>query len=174
MEVYYCRGWFRARKAASEVLSEDEARDAYKMRTLHTALIGDKDRPECFVEVTGDSIAVRFLDPLLREHVSYCFSEVRPGRLFLSMAVRRGYIGKSDKVERGASFVFKEDGSAIVHREDFVAGVLERADVHIDVSLNWEDCAAFGDYSALIQRSREKNWGEVWETCLVSWSSEPS
>jgi len=174
MLVYYCRGWFRAKKIASETLTEDEARHAYDTRTLYTALVNDKERPSCFVECNKDYVGVEFLDDNLREHIAYQFQERKPGRLFLSMAMRRNYVGDSDKVSRGASFIFKEDGSTIIYREDFIAGVLERADVRIDVSHNWEAYPDFGDYSALVQRQREKAWGELWQSCLVSWCGSPT
>jgi hypothetical protein len=168
MQVYYCRGWFRAKKILSEALTEEEAQRAHNTRVLHTALIGDQHRPECFVEVTGDSLGVGFLDRLIREHVSYNFVEALPGRLFLSMAVRRRYVADTDVVERGASFVFKEDGTVIVHRERFIAHVLERADITVDVTHNWEAYPQFGSYSSLIQRTRESAWGDIWQTCLES------
>ena len=164
--IHYCHQWSRHYKEAIDLLSDDDARNAYEARTLYTALLGDMNRPQCFVESNMDYLGVEFLDHHLREHVAYQFQEKRPGRVFLCMAMRRDYIEDSDKVRRGASFVFKEDGSTIVHREDFVAGILERADTHLDVSQNWEAYPCFGDYEALIQRTREKTWGEIWETCL--------
>ena len=89
------------------------------------------------------------------------------------MAMRRTYVGDSDTVSRGASFVFKEDGSTVIYREDFVAGILERADVHMDVSQNWEAYPEFGDYSALVRRQRERTWGDLWHNCFKGWKKIP-
>jgi hypothetical protein len=139
----------------SEPQSESEARTAYEARTLHTALIGDKDHPQCFVEVTGDSMAVGFLDAHLREYVCFNFQERRPGMLFLSMAVFRTFEGSSDKVREGAVYFYKESGEAQVQKNNLMpTKETWEANTMLDVSANWEPYPQFGKYESITRLDR--------------------
>jgi hypothetical protein len=154
MEVHYCRGWFRPRKVLSEPLTEHEARAAHDSRALYTALIGDRDHPRCFVEITGDSMAVEFLDAHLRPYVCYHFQERRPGMLFISMAIFRKFEGGSDKVREAVIYYYKEDGRTEVHKTFISPAETWEGDTTLDVSPNWEPYPEFGEYESITRLDR--------------------
>lgn len=154
MVLHYCRAWFRAKHVVSEPLTEAEARAAYDARELHTALIGDKDRPTAFLECDGNYIGVEFLDEHLREYVSYTFQERRPGMLFLCRVVFREFIGDEEKVARAVLYYFSEDGQTTVHKEDDVAKKYWEAKPVLNVSANWEPYPKFGEYESISRLDR--------------------
>jgi len=158
MKVYYCDGWFRAKKFAPEMWDEAKARAAHSKRQLYTALLGSASAPSCFVEVTGNSIGVGFLDALLREYLSYNFQERQPGKLFLSMATHRKFDGDSDKVTWGVTYFFDENGHVAIQEQDLIADedadAFISAETFLDVSANWEPYPQFGEYESITRKGR--------------------
>jgi len=154
MKVYYCDGWFLARKFAPEMWDEAKARAAHSNRQEYTALLGSPTAPECFAVVVNDFIGVEFLDGLLREYISYRFQERESGMLFLSMATHRRFEGESDKVIWGITYYFEEDGLVAIEEEDFVTNILTSAKTYLDVSANWEPYPQFGEYESITRKGR--------------------
>ena len=154
MKVHYCKSWFRARKRATDMWDEAEARAAHVKRQLYTALVGSPTAPECFVEIRDDYMGVEFLDHLLREYVAYQFEEKEPGKLYLSMATERKFDGDTDKVIWGITYYFDEDGHVAIEEEDFVADTLTKAETYLDVSANWEPYPEFGEYESITRKDR--------------------
>lgn len=153
--VSYARSWFRARKRPTEVLTEAQARALHDAGQTYVALLGDPQRPTCFLELWRGGVGVGFLDERLREALSYQFQERAPGRLFLSMATWREFDGTSDTVRQGSTHVFQEDGGVAMRRETFVpAHSAETAEGRADVSGHWEDAPRFGAYERLVRVER--------------------
>jgi hypothetical protein len=153
--VAYARSWFRARKRATEPLTEAQARALHDAGATYCALIGDPQQPSCFLELGRGFAGVGFLDERLRERLRYQFQERAPGRLFLSMATWREFDGESDTVRQGTTHVFQEDGRVAIRRETFVpAHRAEDAEGRVDVGGHWEDVPAFGLYDRLTRVER--------------------
>ncbi len=133
---------------------EDKAQAAHVSRQLYTGLVGSPTAPDCFVEISNDYIGVEFLDGLLREYVSYQFQEMKPGRLFLSMATERKFEGDTDKVIWGITYYYDEDGHVAIEEEDFVGDTLTKAETYLDVSVNWEAYPEFGEYESITRKDR--------------------
>jgi len=153
-KIFYCRQWFRHDKIPTEPLDEDLARIAHNSRTLYTILIGSYERPRCFVECNMDYIGVEFLDQRLREYTSYQFQELRPGMLFLSMAVFRCFERDSNQVVKAVVYYFGEDGSTSVDKSDLSNNEAWEAKTTLDVSANWEPYPQFGDYESITRLER--------------------
>ena len=153
--VSYAKGWFRARKRATERLTDAQARTLHDAGQLYCALIGDPERPTCFLELGRGFAGVGFLDERLREVLSYQFQERAPGRLFLSMATWREFDGESDRVRQGTTHVFQEDGRVAIRRETLLpTHSAETAESQADVSGHWEDVPPFGTYDRLVRAER--------------------
>jgi hypothetical protein len=153
--VSYARGWFRARKRLTDPLTHAQARALHDAGALYCALIGDPQRPNCFLELGRGFAGVGFLDERLREVLSYQFQVRAPGRLFLSMATWREFDGTSDAVRQGTTHVFQEDGRVAIRRETFLpAHAAETAEGRVDVGGHWEDAPRFGDYDRLVRVER--------------------
>ncbi|MCP4265809.1 MAG: lytic transglycosylase [Candidatus Brocadiaceae bacterium] len=154
-EITYCKSWFRAKKCATKILEENQAREAHEKKQEYAVLVGDPDRPRCFIEINNDFVGVCFLDELLRENLTYQFQEVESGKLFLSMATYRDFEGEKDKVLAGTSYIFGQDGKTQIRKETFSPHSLEVSDTKGDVSGNYESYPKFGDYSqvAIAERS---------------------
>ena len=146
-ELTYCKSWFRAKKCATKILSEGQAREAHEKRQEYTVLVGDPDRPRCFIEVNNDFVGVCFLDERLRENLTYQFQEIDFGKLFLSMATYRDFEGETDKVLAGSSYIFNQNGTMQIRKETFNPHSLEISDTNCDVSGNYESYPEFGDYT---------------------------
>jgi hypothetical protein len=100
-------------------------------------------------------IGVGFLDRLLRESLSYSFQKKDFGKLFLSMAVWREFEGESDKIFRGTTYIFDPTGRVSIRRENLSPEyVLEQSEFSADVTTNWDEFPAFGEYSSLIKVER--------------------
>jgi len=154
MDLFYCKGWFRARKQPTEMWSEDVARQAHNRGAHYTVLVGSPERPTCFLEVSEKAVAVGFLDESLREKLSYSFQEVRPDTMFLSMVTYREFVGNSDAVAEGTSYIFKEGGEVSIQRKTFDPHTIETAESTLDLSGNYEAKPSFGHYGDLIKAER--------------------
>ncbi|MES9906175.1 MAG: hypothetical protein ABW168_26285 [Sedimenticola sp.] len=145
-ELTYCKSWFRAKKCATKILDENQAREAHEKKQEYTVLVGDPNHPHCFIEIYNDFVGVGFLDEQLRESLTYQFQEVELGELFLSMATYRDFDGETDKVLSGSSYLFSQDGKIQIRKEAFNPHSLEVSDTKGDVSGNYESYPSFGDY----------------------------
>ncbi|AWT13968.1 lytic transglycosylase [Stenotrophomonas maltophilia] len=155
-ELHYCDSWFAAKKFAQNIISEPQARLRHEKRASYTVLIGSPVTPSAFIEVLLDKemIGVDFLDEHLRERLTYQFHEVKPGMLFLSMAVYREFAETSDNVVEGTSYHFKEDGRLTIIKETFSPHHLEESSSVFDPASNYEPVPSFGCYSSLISEER--------------------
>jgi hypothetical protein len=154
-KLRYCKGWFRAKKIALLEFSEADARERHSAEEPYCVLVGDPDRPLCFLDLAKRSVGVGFLDEHLRERLSYSFQETQPGRLFLSMATWREFEGQSDKVINGTTYIFKPTGAVHIRRESFIpAHAMEITDKVTSVEANWDEYPEFGSYGSLIRSER--------------------
>ena len=154
MDIHYSDGWFRAKKRPGELWTPDQAKAAYDQRKLFAAIVGPLEKPSAFLEFNKDYIGVEFLDKLLREYLSYSFQELRPGRLFLSMATHREFDGDSDKVKKGTTYIFKQNGNVTIRNAEFPGDGYTKHETTADVSGNWENYPAFGEYDSLLRTDR--------------------
>jgi len=154
MRVYYCKAWFRAKKRPTEVWSDEKARAAHFNKKTYTALIGDAERPYCFLDVSDGVVGVGFLDALLRESLTYAFQEITPGKLFLTMATYREFKDDTDEVAAASMYIFKPDGTLQITRESFSPHRIETAKSTCDVSGNYSDVPGYGEFDDLIRVER--------------------
>jgi len=151
---FYCKSWFWAKKRPTEMWTEDQARKAHNDRKTYTVLVREVEHPYAVVEVANDFVALTFLDDLLRQSMSYHFTEVEPGKLFLSMVTHREFDGDTDEVRIGHSYIFNQDGGLIIRKRTFSPNGLEEANSSTDVSRNYEKYPDFGDYEHLLKVER--------------------
>jgi len=153
--IYFCKSWFRAKKRPTEIWSEDQAKEAHANKQCYTVLVDSAEQPYCFLEISEKAVGVSFLDENLRESLSYDFQEMSPGKLFLTMATHREFVGDTDKVSSGTSYIFNQDGSVRVRRELFVPEhKLESSSSSIDIESNYARMPLFGEYDDLIRVER--------------------
>jgi hypothetical protein len=153
--LHYCKGWFRAKKLALGAYSASEALARHNDGDLYCVLVGSVDAPKCFLEIGKGFAGVSFLDDRLRENLSYNFQELEPGRLFLTMAVWRNFVGDTDAVAKGTTYTFDPSGQIHMQEESFYPQhSLTRSARHSDVSSNWDTVPAFGNYSQLARVKR--------------------
>jgi hypothetical protein len=151
---HYAEGWFRAEKRVTELWSAERAEQAHEARKLYTVIVGDVNRPSAFLEVNGRFVGIGFLDEHLREYLSYGFLETEPGKVFLKQATHREFVGESDKVSKGTTYVFKPDGHVAIRREQLDPYKLEEAQSSADVSANYDAYPEFGSYEHLLRKER--------------------
>jgi hypothetical protein len=151
----YCKGWFRDKKESLASYTTEQARARHESGELYCALVGSAEAPRAFLEVVKGLIGVSFLDGKLRERLSYSFQEVEPGRIFLTRATWREYVGSSDQVANGTTHLFKFVGELVIYREVFVPSYSSTySESRADVSANWEVTPPFGQYSDLLRVER--------------------
>lgn len=155
--IYFCKSWFTAKKLTTEVWTETQAKEAHDNGSKYTVLVDSIERPFCIIDVmTSKFIGVDFLDEHLRPALSYVFQVVTPGRLFLTRAVHREFDGDGDKVAKGTSYGFTEDGKLRIDRETFLpAHSLEVANGQADVSSNYVAAPEFGRYEEFMRMERQ-------------------
>ena len=156
----YCTQWSRYRKRPHQVISETEARRRHREGILYTALLGDKDRPYCFLEFSAfRSVCVEFLDAALRTYMHYSFQEERPGELFISTSNRPEFPNDVDEPDRATVLYFQTDGQLDIVRyvanADGIGSRKVGAETRIvNVTRNWEPYPEFGDYQGLATLDR--------------------
>lgn len=89
----------------------------------------------------------------MNEFMSYQFQEIRPNKLFLSMATYREF-SEEGQASNGTTYYFKENGTVKIEREDFAKGQLEACESKFDVAKNQEDYPDFGNYTKLLAAER--------------------
>ncbi len=156
MQVYfYCKSWFRAKKQATFLYSEVQARELHLNGKPYCVLVGSVEYPTCFIEVTSDFIGVGFLDTQLRERLSYQFQEKEPGTLFLSLATWRKFEKQSDKVSEGTTYIFNFEGVVSIRRETFIPEhTLDVSESISDLKGHWEKYPKFGEYKPFTRSER--------------------
>lgn len=154
MEYFYCKSWFRAKKAPTEIWTALTAKAAHDEGKPYTVLVNSLSHPTAFIELTKNAVSVGFLDGMLRETLSYAFRTVEDGRVFLSMATYREFQGDSDTVVSGISYIFQENGSVSIKKQSFFPPASELADRLADVSGNYAKYPAFGQYEDVIRVER--------------------
>lgn len=154
--IYFCEGWFSAKKFAPEVWTEAQAKDAHDNGRAYTVLVDSIQRPFCVIDVmTSKFIGVDFLDEQLREALTYQFQLVPSGRMFLSMAIHREFDGDEDKVAKATRYNFAEDGKLQIRRTTYLPEhSQEVAHGQADVSANYEAVPEFGKYEAFMRMER--------------------
>jgi len=153
--IHYCKGWFRAKKRSLEPFTDTTAKSRHESGEMYCALIGDPAEPSCFLEITKGFVGVDFLDEHLRENLSYGFQEREPGRVFLSMATWREFVGESNTVAKGTTYLFQPNGEVVIREELFQPQhTLTQSSRVMDVSANWDTFPKFGEYSSLIRVER--------------------
>lgn len=153
-KYFYCKSWFWAKKRPTNMLDEDQARQAHERRETYTVLVNDAERPYAVVEVANDFVGVGFLDDMLRNNLSYQFEEIEPGKLFLGMATSREFDGDLGQVTLGTSYIFSQDGGLNIRKQFFNPHNLEEAKSSTDVSGNYESYPKFGEYAHLLKVER--------------------
>jgi len=154
-QVYYCKSWFRAKKRPTEIWAQEKAEKAHVEGLPYTVLVGSLEQPFCFLDVAKKSVGVGFLDMLLREALTYGFQEVEPGKLFLAMATYREFVGDTDGVANGTSYIFGRDGSVTIRRESFVPAQELTISTSIkDAGGHYSAMPLFGAYDDLIRVER--------------------
>lgn len=154
-QIYFCKSWFAAKKVATDVWTEAQAKAAHEEGRTYTVLVDSVERPGCAIIVGKKSVVVNFLDENLREALSYHFQDASPGRFFITMAIHREYEGMTDRVTHGTSYIFTRDGNVQIRREFFVpAHRLETAKTQADVSSNYATAPLFGMYEDFMQKER--------------------
>lgn len=160
MQISYCTQWSRHYNHPIKVLTEEQARAAHENGQLYTVLVGNPDRPQCFLECTAfRSVGVEFLDDALRTYLDYSFQEMRRGELFISMSRRLHFPNETDLADRATVFYFETDGQlAIVWYQANPNGIgskiVDKQQRIVDVSRNWEPYPEFGHYQGLATLDR--------------------
>jgi hypothetical protein len=151
MKITYCSGWSRPSKRTIEYWDEDRARKAYEERKLYAVLVGDPERPHCFIESNMKYVGVEFLDEHVRSNLCYTFQELEPGKLFMTRMVTRQFIQDTDKVYAGTAYYIKPDGRVVAEYERFVNHMKTEREAKVDPAPYWMPYPEFGKYVELVQ-----------------------
>jgi len=154
MRYYYCKSWFRAKKIAIDVWSEEVAGLAHKKGEPYTVLVESQSAPTAFIEVTRRVIVVGHLDSRLREKLTYSFQACEDESTFLSMAVYRDFAKEDDTVVSGTSYTFSRNGSVSIEEQVLATGSVQTTNKYTDVTGNYENFPSFGHYDGLVKIER--------------------
>lgn len=181
----YCKSWFWGHRMTNNPITAKEARKRHDKRAEYTVLVGGAEHPLVVILLVKTLVAISFPDKLLRGQLEYHYSEKEPGRLLLSMAVRRVYcpatpemiarmeagrqhpdqpwsqfLADADRVLDGRSVKFSGDGKTFYGASRH--GDARRLDLPgpiVDMSSQWEPYPEFGQYEHLLKRDRGVVWG---------------
>jgi len=155
----YCKKWSRWEKKPIQPWDAVKAGRAHKNGKLYTVLMGEPQKPTCFLEVRLEVgfVGVSFLDDNLREYLCYNFKNIEDGKMFLTMATHREYVGDSDDVCGATLYYFKPNGEVITEVANLLDNTTKEAKQILDVSRNWEPVPAFGSYEGITRKERIKH-----------------
>ncbi|MBA4032907.1 MAG: lytic transglycosylase [Planctomyces sp.] len=150
----YGSRWFRAKNRMTEVWDEEKAKLAHLEKRPYAVLIEGGTVFRCFLEIGSDYVGIGFLDEHMREFLSYQFQEIEAGRLFLTMATHREYVGDCDQLKEGTTYYFRKDGGLTMETEDFSTSVISSRETRTNVDGNWEAYPEFGSYESISRVDR--------------------
>ena len=155
--VSYAERWSNRARRAVDPLDADTAHERHASGALYTAVLGDPDHPDAYLEVRLEAgfVGVHFLDDRLRNSMSYLFAREpgSEGDLFLEQVTRREY--DDGELVLGEAYFFERDGSARVEKKDYRRDEVETYEVRSDPSANWEPVPEFGRYESIARVERE-------------------
>ena len=155
--VTYADRWSNRKGRMVRPLTEDEAQGRHDRGQLYTAVLGDSERPEAYLEVRLEAgfVGVHFLDEKLRNHLTYLFTRSPEGQgdLFLEQVTRRVYNDSGDPTH-DEHYVFEGPNQAHVEKRDHATQEAETYDLETDLSQNHEPPPAFGDYDSIARVER--------------------
>jgi hypothetical protein len=154
MKLDFCDRWLADEKRPLHSLTEKEARQRHSNREPYVVIAGKTDRPDNIVEVGKESVYVTFLDRLMREYLAYDFREIKPGKLFLKMAISWEYRGSSDEVSSSKHFSFDGEGHVLMADKDHRTGEIRKLETTVSVEENWDDFPKFGNYEQVCVKER--------------------
>ncbi|MCB1325991.1 MAG: lytic transglycosylase [Spirochaetales bacterium] len=156
LPVFYCAGWFRAKRRAIDPWTEERARKAHDKGEVYTALVGDLSEPYCFLEVhlALGYVGVGFLDEGNREYLGRSFALQASGRFFMTEEDFRAFDGTTDRILKNDSYVYEPSGLVRIRRTNVSENTLETAEARIDVADFWEDPPGIGDYHGFARKDR--------------------
>ena len=158
MQITYCVQWSRHYSQLHEPLTEAQARKRHADGKLYTAVLGDLEKPQCFLEFSAyRSVCVEFLDDTLRSIRDYSFQEKRPNEFFVSVATLRKFAEGAKEPHWGDIYYFMVDGGLTIVRYEVTPRAtteVEREEFLTDVSHNWEPFPEFGHYEGLAEFDR--------------------
>lgn len=176
MSVLYCEPrsalFSFGRKQMPPSLAEEKARRRHERREAYEAVIGEPDHPRFVVclspnaasvhsdsvsrckEGKGDWVTVYFIDDQLRWYLKYDFKEIEPGKLFLTLAIFREFVGATNDVLTAKTFAFKEDGHILIEDRNVSTNSVEEREVTFSADANWEKYPDFGRYDHLCRDQR--------------------
>lgn len=130
----------------------------------YTAVLGDP--PQVLIEVNWDEdyLGVYYLDAQLRREKKHSFTR-HDGRLFLDEVRLWQYAGENDPNYRSPVYVkwkFTRDGGLRIITTNRVLKerTIESAKGPVDVTANWEDIPAFGDWASVTRPERDVSLAE--------------
>lgn len=146
---FYSR-WLRGKKCPDGWLPLDAARCRHERRKPYAVVIGDSARPATVLELAGDFVRIALLDDHHREWMVGIYERRDGDRLFLSEATHQTFRGNSDAFALVETHHFREHGGVVIEERHFQTGVTAPRTFTMDVSRNWEDYPAFGDYESIV------------------------
>jgi hypothetical protein len=156
VSVTYCVRWNRVTRTPIEPLEESEAGRRHDAGELYTAVVWTGDHVENYVEVRLETgyVSVKFLDEQRRLLLTYSFSVVEAGRMFL-VETR---IVDPDDYANNEVYLFGLDGS--MERKLASLDYTEAADDKLTASTlaeMFEPVPSFGRYESVLRRERDRS-----------------
>jgi hypothetical protein len=156
MQITYCNGWSRYKKCSNQIWSKEKAFQVHQKKELYTVLIGDPEKPICFLEInlSLNYVGVDFLDEYLRNYLHYTFADPDGDMLFLKEVAYREYQEDTDRVVKAIISRFARDGRITVEKVDLVTNECNIKDCSVEISTNWEKIPEFGKYESIARFER--------------------
>lgn len=159
-EVTYSERWSDLAGGPTGVISEEAARERDQSGEAYTITLGDPEDPDRVLDVAwkNDHLGVWFFDDQVRRSVHFSF-KVHGDKLFLATVMNWKYPegavlrNEATTIERVA---FTPEGVVTHEITDKAAGEKTARDLaDVDVTSNWEEIPAFGQWDSVTRFNRE-------------------
>lgn len=157
-ELFFCERWGGNYKRPVTPLPRKKAEKLHVAGKPYCVLVGSETRPRATVHMTKRVAIVSFMDGNINPHFVYTFcrnDDKNPSdRLFLGDAIERQY-DDNNEVPLAFMYSFWPDGRVLIMK--MVSGpesYRQTIEKTADVSGNWSDYPAFGEYDELLRFDR--------------------
>ncbi len=139
-----------------EPYPDAEVRKRVKMGKPLAAVIGDPQKPRCFIDIAPNSgfHGVSFVDDQMRVFLVYFFCLQDDGSLFMEQLIERKFHEGTKDVKFATQMFFKKDGNIHIIQTDLVTKTEDSWDTVNDVSVNYEPFPVFGEYDSITRLER--------------------
>ena len=153
MGLTFCQRWWVRKQKPLNIINAEEAQSCHDQNKSYSVVVENHNRVTHVLDITGNTVIVRFFNELDQMYLIYEFIRIQEHRIFLKGAIHYEYDGNTKTEE--LIFNFNESGYVFMQKWNRLTNESIQKELHVNVTANWDEYPAFGDYTRLLIVERD-------------------